>query len=464
MDRISKLPEEILQRILYFLSQKQAVRTSVLSKSWRNIWCTRPNLDFSDDTFKGNKQYFLSVVNNTLQRYRDQRLCVKKFHLRISLGDNTYKESVSFLEKWVPRFTAMGVGAFRLSILSKNECVDMSSVVFKAESLKLLRLFNCDLGQNTPKNIPFVRLTVLRLIKVLINKDIFNKIVWSCPLLTTMLIEQCRGLENVTLEKTRHKYLKHFTFRTIDDRCSVEIDILTLETIDILGCKVRFHSHEFTNLKSLSLHSVEISTDSVEQSRALCIDAPNIKYFRYVGNLIPSISFTPTSNKWKSSSNVRFYIKDVQDAQSCFLKLSKQLQSLSRFGISLEIAQYFDHNIVHNEEDLNLIRVASLPSFLNCLFCICRPKIITRYWLMHGELMMRETEQKELIQYFCILRERGNQDLEDLRIEIFNNSRREWKRLRGPILLESALLDISHIRIRLKWRESCESSSNLLEL
>ncbi|EYU25620.1 hypothetical protein MIMGU_mgv1a0241701mg, partial [Erythranthe guttata] len=237
MDRISKLPEEILQRILYFLSQKQAVRTSVLSKSWRNIWCTRPNLDFSDDTFKGNKQYFLSVVNNTLQRYRDQRLCVKKFHLRISLGDNTYKESVSFLEKWVPRFTAMGVGAFRLSILSKNECVDMSSVVFKAESLKLLRLFNCDLGQNTPKNIPFVRLTVLRLIKVLINKDIFNKIVWSCPLLTTMLIEQCRGLENVTLEKTRHKYLKHFTFRTIDDRCSVEIDILTLETIDILGCQ-----------------------------------------------------------------------------------------------------------------------------------------------------------------------------------------------------------------------------------
>ncbi|KAL7111243.1 hypothetical protein ACP275_05G076100 [Erythranthe tilingii] len=457
MDRISKLPEEILQRILYFLSQKQAVRTSVLSKSWRNIWCTRPNLDFSDDSFKGNKQYFLSVVSNTLQRYCDQRLCVKKFHLRLSLGD-PYKESVSFLEKWVPRFTAMGVKAFHLSILSKNECVDLSS------------------------NIPFVRLTVLCLIKVLIKKEIFDKIVSSCPLLTTMLLEHCKGLENVTLEKKRHKYLKHFTFRTIHE-CSVEIDIPTLETIDILGCKVRFQSHEFSNLNSSSLHSVEISTDSVEQSQVLCIDAPNINYFRYVGNFLPSISFTPTSNRWRSSSNVQFYVKNVQDAQSCFLKLSKQLQSLSRFEISLEIAQYSDHNIVHNEEDviaqdainggnkpvvvehlqLNLIRVSSLSSFFNCLFRICRPKIITRYWLMHGELM-REREQKELIQYFCIIRERGNQDLEDLRIDIFNNSRQEWKRLRGPILLESALLDVSHIRIRLKWRESCESSSNLLEL
>ncbi|KAL7110846.1 hypothetical protein ACP275_05G051500 [Erythranthe tilingii] len=486
MDRISELPKHILQRILYFLSQENAVRTSVLSKSWRNIWCTRPNLDFSDATFKGNKRKFLSVVDTTLQRYcdQDQGLCLEKFHLRILL-DDPYQESVLLLEKWVPRFTTMGVKAFRLSVVSSNAHVDLSSVVFKAEPLKRLRLRSCNLVVDIPDNIPFVRLTVLRLQSVLIEQEILDKIIPSCPLLTTMSFEYCRDLTSVKLETKLHKNLKRFTFHTTDE-CSVEIDeIPTLEKIDILGCRVHFHSHEFTNLKYLSLHSVEISSDSIEESdQVLFIDAPNVNYFEYMGNFTPSISFAPTSNKGRWSSNVRYYVQEVEDAQSCFVKLRKQLQALTKSEISLEIIQYSDDNIAHVEEDvlvllqggaiyggnynkpvavehlkLNFIHVSSPPPFFNCLFCICRPKKITRRWrsTTQGELLIKR-EQKELIEYFCtIIRERGIQDLEDLSIGILDNSRRKWKRLslRGPILWESALLDVSVIRIRLKWRESC---------
>ncbi|EYU30180.1 hypothetical protein MIMGU_mgv1a021107mg [Erythranthe guttata] len=480
MDRISELPKHILQRILYFLSQEDAVRTSVLSKLWRNIWCTRPNLDFSDNTFKGNKRKFLSVLDTTLQRYcdqEDQGLCLEKFHLRISL-DDPYQESVSLLEKWVPRFTTMGVKTFRLSVVSNNVHLDLSSVVFKAEPLKRLRLRSCNLGRDIPDNIPFVRLT----------QEILDKIISSCPLLTTMSFVDCRDLTSVKLETKLHKNLKRFTFHTTDE-CSVEIDdIPTLEKIDILGCKVHFHSHEFTNLEYLSLHSVEISSNSIEESdQVLCIDAPNVNYFEYMGNFTPSISFAPTSNKGRWSSNVRFYVQEVEDAQSCLVKLSKQLQALTNSEISLEIIQYSDDNIAHVGEDvlvlqggggdykpvavehlkLNCIHVSSLPPFFNCLFCICRPKKITRRWwsTMQGELLIKR-EQKELIEYFCIIRERGIQDLEDLSIGILDNSRRKWKRLslRGPISWESALLDVDRICIRLKWRESCESSSKLLEL
>ncbi|KAL7097084.1 hypothetical protein ACP275_10G120800 [Erythranthe tilingii] len=45
-DDISDLPQGLLQRIVYFLSQEEVVRTSILSKSWCYVWCTRPNLDF----------------------------------------------------------------------------------------------------------------------------------------------------------------------------------------------------------------------------------------------------------------------------------------------------------------------------------------------------------------------------------------------------------------------------------
>ncbi|EYU33034.1 hypothetical protein MIMGU_mgv1a019771mg [Erythranthe guttata] len=193
MDRLSDLPKDILHRILYFLSQEDAVRTSVLSTSWRYIWCTRPNLDFSDINFKGNKQDFLSTVETTLQQYYDQGLSLEKFRLYLSLlgKDYSHHESMLLLDKWVPLLKVMRVKEFCLSILSDHTpgITDLSSVVFKAEALELLHLNRCSLGKNIPENIPFLRLQVLRLSNVLVENEVFEKLISSCPLLTTMSLD-----------------------------------------------------------------------------------------------------------------------------------------------------------------------------------------------------------------------------------------------------------------------------------
>ncbi|EYU30182.1 hypothetical protein MIMGU_mgv1a026803mg [Erythranthe guttata] len=142
MDMISDLPKDILQRILYFLSQEDAVRTSVLSKSWRNIWCTRPNLDFSIYAFKENKQEFLTAVDKTLQLYCYQSLCVEEFRLSILLDRDFYEESISLLEKWIPLLTNMGTKEFRLWIGTQSYpgVMHLPPVVFEAEPLKDLRV------------------------------------------------------------------------------------------------------------------------------------------------------------------------------------------------------------------------------------------------------------------------------------------------------------------------------------
>jgi hypothetical protein len=43
---LSNLPEEVLRHILSFLSTKDDVRTSLLSKRWEYLWASIPNLDF----------------------------------------------------------------------------------------------------------------------------------------------------------------------------------------------------------------------------------------------------------------------------------------------------------------------------------------------------------------------------------------------------------------------------------
>ncbi|GLT45356.1 hypothetical protein SLA2020_191910 [Shorea laevis] len=58
-DMINQLPSSILGTILSFLSQREAVRTSVLSTRWRKIWTTSLSvLNFDVDNMLGKIQYF----------------------------------------------------------------------------------------------------------------------------------------------------------------------------------------------------------------------------------------------------------------------------------------------------------------------------------------------------------------------------------------------------------------------
>ncbi|CAA0833921.1 F-box/LRR-repeat protein [Striga hermonthica] len=83
VDRISQLPIPILHHILCFLSQKEAVRTCILSKQWRHIGSTRPNLQFSEEWFDDSSEKLINnaqkkfvpvvvVDRTTLQRCRDK--------------------------------------------------------------------------------------------------------------------------------------------------------------------------------------------------------------------------------------------------------------------------------------------------------------------------------------------------------------------------------------------------------
>ncbi|KAF6156586.1 hypothetical protein GIB67_033131 [Kingdonia uniflora] len=51
IDRLSALHNAILYSILSLLPTKEVVQTCVLSKRWRDVWCSVPCLDFDETDF-----------------------------------------------------------------------------------------------------------------------------------------------------------------------------------------------------------------------------------------------------------------------------------------------------------------------------------------------------------------------------------------------------------------------------
>ncbi|CAA0834003.1 F-box/LRR-repeat protein [Striga hermonthica] len=112
-DRISQLSITVLHHILCSLSQKEAVRTCLLSKQWRRIGLTRPNLKFSEKWFNNTRQHVVCIVDRTLQGYFDKNLSIHKLQLYLSSPDPPWVSSL--LDKWIPMIPALNIKVFKLN-------------------------------------------------------------------------------------------------------------------------------------------------------------------------------------------------------------------------------------------------------------------------------------------------------------------------------------------------------------
>ncbi|EYU30187.1 hypothetical protein MIMGU_mgv11b017558mg [Erythranthe guttata] len=493
MDMISDLPKDILQRILSLLSQKDAVRTSALSKSWRYVWCTRPNLDFSDDTFVGSVKEFQTAVDNALQRYRDQSLCLEEFRLSIWLDGYLSRESVSLLDKWIPLFRNMGVKDFRLSVISGRQVeyvTTLPGVVLEAESLKYLYVRR--FGLSPGNTILFKRIKRIHLDECRIDGDMLDKIISSCPLIESMHLERCRGLADVKVNGLRN--LKDFYYEEFEEKRhhpSIEIDYpSSLETVNIIyGDMVWFRNADFCMLDRLYLHGVSssfelfstcefpilkslfiISCSGLEESSNLYINAPNILYFEYNSDRWStlSISFATTSNEWDSHVTLPYW----PSSSDKLVSISQLLNSLSQSKIFLTISRcalelpclsdvpYNGCNKPVAVEGLKLkFEVYSFSFRVRSIFQSCRPRKIYVYfvckwdlvYLWESALMQGESGNQDQ------LREQWHRDLEEVRVEIYDDRNNGWH----PITLSSGsefpeCREWENIspRFSLKWREA----------
>ncbi|KAL3634848.1 hypothetical protein CASFOL_021902 [Castilleja foliolosa] len=508
MDRLSQLPQPILHSILSLLPQKDAVQTSVLSKSWRYLWHGRFNFEFCNFWFARKKES-RSFVDKTLQRYLDQNLSLQKFLVDVSSYEVDLAAFV-LLQKWIPMVIMnMDVSSLSLIFSWGTKAYPLPLVVFQSESLVELHLTRCDFSTlKSTDNVMLKNLQTLRLHYVYITDEIFEKIISGCPLIETLNLSQCIGLKSIKLHK--HHIVKNFRC-FICEQTIIEIeDPHTLESLYIENwCPdwfFPFKNMDFLHLKSLKLFRVKLpaetfdnfssffpclselilkSCDGLKEFRLLSssikrltiwsclrhsikafIDTPNIVYFEFSGAhcFLPLIKFTTPSNEWKSQISLHYMLKHSEkDDTSWLLKLNRLLKSLSQSHITLSL-----HGIMYKKLHINdsyagfckpivvehfkLYEFLSHPDLLdptifNCFFWIFRPRYI------HMDCYAA----KKLSEFICnLIPEKKRcyfwlQDWEELIIEVWDMKAEEWNCVQRTSL--QALPDKQTIRFRLTWRE-----------
>ncbi|KAL0700730.1 hypothetical protein Bca4012_056852 [Brassica carinata] len=239
--KINDLPDPLLCHILSFLSTKDSVRSSLLSKRWRNLWLQVPVFDLDSLPFEYGGFSFTNFVDRFLES-DGENLDLNRFKLICSyedLADN----GDSVLESWIDALVRRRVRHLDFEVDSDyNELVWMPLSLYSCNtlvSLSLCHVFLCGFELASAVSLPCLK--VMRLDRVRYDSDESNLevLLASCPVLEKLTLNRDR-FELLKIMRVRSKSLKSLALGIEDyeigllgDDHVVEIDAPRLEHMSL---------------------------------------------------------------------------------------------------------------------------------------------------------------------------------------------------------------------------------------
>ncbi|CAH1415153.1 unnamed protein product [Lactuca virosa] len=221
VDRLSSLPDDLIHKILSFISLTQAIELSVLSSRWRFIWTSLPYLNFNEPHSSPHSFKFvsnaLSQRNNQTQVYSIKiTFSSKSFKqiLNYTFSHNVQQLSVSFFSSsiimtsiWnLPALKTLHLDGITLCDDNTNNCVGFLSMCTNLENLSLggfkvrgtndltlshPRISNLTL-EHTHLNLDLIKVVAPQLKNLNINHFNGKHLMISAPGLTSLVIKGCR--------------------------------------------------------------------------------------------------------------------------------------------------------------------------------------------------------------------------------------------------------------------------------
>lgn len=269
-DMISKLPDAVLSHVLSFSGTKYAVRTSILSKRWRNIWATVPNLDFDDENTY-DELGFKTFVNRILS-LRDS-LDINKFRLRCWCA-----AGLSHVDSWICTTVRLNVVELDLSVVSADaeQILELPKCLFTCNTLRVLTMrTNFTIDPPTAQCFPSLKFLRVKIY----HPDIDSM---------TRLISCCRVLEDLTIDGTVGDVVTldviALQLKTLNISLCTEIEVVSnIESEDESSEDENYEDHDHDHVTDL--HSYFINAPKLENLN-LRVDVLLDIFFKYPKSLI----------------------------------------------------------------------------------------------------------------------------------------------------------------------------------
>ncbi|CAN0903035.1 Putative F-box protein At1g49610 [Linum grandiflorum] len=233
LDWISQLPNELLIDIVSRLTLVEAIRTSVLSIRWIDLWKSAVSvLDF--DGSKGlislykhpwdvalkklprKRRRYMNWVNKVVSEMQ-QRSCstrVTKFRIFFNLTNDNNSEGD--IDRWV-----------KFAISNRVESLQLAFNLRLRDALNYVFPEECYDHIKTPAGMHDIRfLRSLRLSYVNVRDEILEHFIANCPVLEELAVQWAYFLEKVKVVGSSHSSLplKHLEVRSCPGLESVEVD------------------------------------------------------------------------------------------------------------------------------------------------------------------------------------------------------------------------------------------------
>jgi len=216
INRLSDLPDFVIHNVISFLGTKEACAMTVLSKRWRNIWCTCPVLDFQPryfikkgldaerdlDLWENHPEWFdeetndnyLSFIENTMQKYSTKRLSIRKLTVKVPAVGHDLAPKI---DKWLGIAVQNQIEELSLSMVLKDSInYRLPAIIFSAKSLKSLSCSRVEIPYYDPSKL--ISLQCLSLYDVTMEESVLQHIINACPL-DRLLLRRCYGLKSLLI-------------------------------------------------------------------------------------------------------------------------------------------------------------------------------------------------------------------------------------------------------------------------
>ncbi|KAJ4761226.1 F-box/RNI-like/FBD-like domains-containing protein [Rhynchospora pubera] len=292
IDRISNLPDHLLQHILSLLDSREAVRTCLLSKRWKKLWVGMHSLDLNICNFKTQTSWFQRTERITsFQRFVNVLLSRRDpsdLHtFRLFCQD--YNVSDLLITAWT--FYALRFNAKVIEMTHLNYTM-LPADIFTCASVEELYLDISEIGIGIVAggvNLP--RLRKLHLYDVFSgNNGILRELLSGCPALEELKLDECK-LDISVISSLQLKYL--YIYSGLDMARIESIRAPNLVSLDLQLLGDELCAANFEEMPFLANVSITVFDGTGFDAKCRIISAcPNVRNLKLHGRVMKDLLST----------------------------------------------------------------------------------------------------------------------------------------------------------------------------